>query len=98
MCTQRRTRKHNWECVQRVRRLSDNIISVSLSVCIMSPFFSLLPLSPSPHAFFLSVSLDGNRGGAGWKSIRGEHTSYIPSVMSPKQINVPGVEICAATR
>ncbi len=74
----------------KTRKLSDNIISVSVSVCITSPFFSILPLSPAPPLSFLSVSLDGNRGGNRWKSTRREETSYIPSVMSQKQINVPG--------
>lgn len=41
----------------KARRLSDNIISVSLSVCITSPFVSLLPRSPSPPLpFCLSLS------------------------------------------
>ena len=76
----------------KTRRLSDNIISVSVSVCITSAFFSILPLSP---ASLPSVSLDG---GNRWKSIHRE-THIIHSLCYVSEADqCAGVEICAATR
>ena len=71
----------------KTRRLSDNIISVSVSVCITSAFFSILPLSPAPPLPFRLSLLTGGTGG---RVFTGKHTSYIPSVMSQRQINVLG--------
>lgn len=89
VCTQRRTRKHNWECVQRLEGCLTTSL-VCLCLCVLRRLSSLsYLLHPLPR--FLSVCLSwreswGNR----WKSIHREQTSYIPSVMSQKQISVLG--------
>lgn len=89
VCTPRRTRKHNWECVQRLECCLTTSL-VCLCLCVLRLLSSLSCLfHPLPR--LLSVCLSwreswGNR----WKSIRREQTSYIPSVMFRKQFNVLG--------
>lgn len=89
VCTPRRTRKHNWECVQRLEGCLTTSL-VCLCLCVLRLLSSLSCLfHPLPRS--LSVCLSwreswGNR----WKSIRREQTSYIPSVMFRKQFNVLG--------
>ena len=55
MCTQRRTRKHNWECVQRLQGCLTTSL-VCLRLCVLRLFSCLLPLSPStPLSLRLSL-------------------------------------------
>lgn len=96
VCTPRRTRKHNWECVQRLEGCLTTSL-VCLCLCVLRLLSSLSCLfHPLPRS--LSVCLSwreswGNR----WKSIRREQTSYIPSVMFREAVQCAGVEIRTAT-
>lgn len=89
VCTQRRTRKHYWECVQRLEgRLTTSL--VCLCLCVLRLLSSLSCLfHPLPRFLSVCLSWRGSRGNR-WRSVRGEQTSHVAPVTSQAQISVLG--------